>query len=805
MRDFTIDLRFAWRSLWKNPTLTALAVAALALGIGANTAIFSVVRGVLLAPLPYPEPERIVRLLDTNPQANLPRFPSSPPDFADWRAQNRVFSHLAAIARASVNLTGEGEPERLIAARVTADFFGLFRVPAALGRGLLPAEDQVGGPKVAVLSHALWQHRFGGDPKILGRRLVLDGEPTTVVGVMPESFVMPQRAELWLPLQLAITEEMRGGHFLSVAGRLKEGVSLDRAQTEMSGIADRIALAHPDTNKDWGVRLHPLRDLMVEDIRPALLVLLGAVGLVLLIACANVANLLLSRLAAREREVAVRSALGAGRGRLIRQFLTESTFLSLIGGLLGALLAWQGTRSLIALFGDRVPRAQEIGVDGGVLAFSLALSLGCGLLFGLLPALHSSRADLRSSLSEGGRGQAGDRRGRRTRSFLVFAEVALAIVLLVGAGLLVRSLRELQNVKPGFRSGGVLTAQIQLPDAPYSSPERQNAFYSVLLPKLAAIPGVAQAAITSSLPFSGGRSMFAFEVEGRPIPDLSNAPASNAAFVSADYFSALSIPLLKGRTFDERDRFGGNPVIVINQTLAAKMWPNENPLGKRLTFDVPNVPKPTWQTVIGVVGDVHGGDLSEDPGMQSYQPLVQVPPQSAGLAVRTTGEPAALSAALTQAVRSVDPGLPISSIRTLERMVSDSVAAPRANAILLALLAALALVLAAVGVYGVLSYSVAQRTREIGLRMALGAGSGVVLRQIFREGLGTVLAGIAAGLLGAYFLVRSLESLMFGVTLRDPITFVGVPLVLLAVALLATWVPARRATRVEPVVALRYE
>ncbi|HXU34729.1 MAG TPA: ABC transporter permease [Thermoanaerobaculia bacterium] len=805
MRDFTTDLRFAWRSLWKNPALTGIAVAALALGIGANTAIFSVVHGVLLSPLPYSEPERIIRLIDTNPQANLPRFPSAPPDFADWRAQNQVFSQLAAIRRASVNLTGEGDPERIVGARVSADFFPLFRVPAELGRSLLPEEDQVGGPKVAVLSHGLWQRRFGGDPKILGRRLMFDGEPTTVVGVMPESFVMPQKAELWLPLQMQINDDLRGAHFLAVAGRLKDGVSIERAQTEMTGIADRIALAHPASNKDWGVQLYSLRDLMVEDIRPALLVLLGAVGLVLLIACANVANLLLSRLAAREREVALRSALGAGRGRLIRQFLTESTLLSLLGGLLGALLAWQGTHSLIALFGDRVPRAQEIGVDGTVLGFSLALSLGCGLLFGLLPALHSSRTDLRSSLSEGGRGQAGDRRGRLTRRLLVFSEVALAIILLVGAGLLVRSLRELQQVKPGFRPAGILTAQIQLPNSPYESPESVAAFYRALLPKLAAVPGVSQAAIVSPLPLSGSRQLFAFEIEGKPIADLSNAPASNAAFVSNGYFSALSIPVVKGRTFDDRDRLGGDPVIVINQALAAKMWPNEDPIGKRLTFDVPNAPKPVWQTVIGVVGGVHNGEPSEDPGMQSYQPLAQVPPQSAGLVLRTTGDPAGLSSALTQAIRSIDPGLPISSIQTLDRMVYDSVAAPRANAILLTLLAALALVLAAVGVYGVLSYSVAQRTREIGLRMALGAGVGQVLRQILREGLGTVLAGIAAGLVGSYFVVRALESLMFGVKVRDPLTFVGVPLVLLAVALFATWVPARRATRVEPVVALRYE
>jgi len=805
MRDFTTDLRFAWRSLWKNPALTGIAVAALALGIGANTAIFSVVHGVLLSPLPYPEPERLVRLIDSNPQANLPRFPTSPPDFVDWRTQNKVFSHLAAIRTEYVNLTGEGDPERLVGSRVSADFFGLFRVPAELGRSLLPEEDKVGGPKVVVLSHGLWQRRFGGDPKILGRRLLLNGEPTTVVGVMPASFAMPRRGELWLPSQMEITDDLRGAHFVNVAGRLKDGISLERAQAEMTGIAGRIALAHPQSNKDWGVNVYSLRDLMVEDIRPALLVLLGAVGLVLLIACANVANLLLSRLAAREREVAVRSALGAGRGRLIRQFLTESTLLSLLGGLLGGLLAWQGTRFLVALFGNRVPRAEEIGIDTTVLAFSLILSVGSGLLFGLLPAIHSSRAGLRSSLSEGGRGQTGDRRGRRTRSLLVFAEVALAIVLLVGAGLLVRSLRELQRVQPGFRSAGVLTAQIQLPDLPYDQPERVAAFYTTLLPKLAAIPGVSQAAVGSPVPFSGSRSLFAFQAEGKPVLDLSNAPASNGAFVSNGYFSALSIPVLKGRVFDERDRMGGDPVIVINQKLASTMWPKEDPVGKRLTFDIPTSAATTWQTVIGVVGDVHSGDLSEDPGMQSYQSMLQLPPQAAGLILRTAGDPAALTSALTQAVRSVDSGLPISSVQTLDRMVSDSVAGERANAILLTLLAALALVLAAVGVYGVLSYSVAQRTREIGLRMALGAGGGAVLRQILREGLVTVLAGIAAGLVGSYFVVRLLQSLMFGVKARDPLTFVGVPLVLLAVALLATWLPARRATRVEPVVALRYE
>ena len=805
MKDFTTDLRFAWRSLWKNPALTAIAVAALALGIGANTAIFSVVYGVLLKTLPFPEPERVIRVVDSNPTASLPRFSTAPPDFADWRAQNTVFSHLAVNHRDNLNLTGDGEPERLLATRVSGDFFNVFGAKPLLGRPLLPAEDTPGGPKVAVLSYKLWQRRFGGDPGIVGKRLILNGESTLVAGVMPASFEIPQRTELWVPMQLLIEENQRGGHFLQTTGRLKPGVTIERAQSEMTGIAERIAKAHPDTNEGWGVNLIPVRDLMVEDIRPALLVLLGAVGLVLLIACANVANLLLSRLAAREREVAVRTALGAGRGRLVRQFLTESTLLSLVGGLLGALLAWRGTPLLLALFNNRIPRAQEIGVDWTVLGFTLGLSLATGLLFGFLPALHASKSDLQSSLRDGAKGS-GDRRGRRTRSVLVFAEVALAIVLLVGAGLLVRSLFALQSVQPGFKADHALSVQIQLPESTYKEEAKQVAFYRDLLPRLAALPGVQSAAAGYPLPFSGSRMVLAFAAEGQAPPKtLADMPAANMAFVTSSYFATLAIPVREGRGFEDRDGLDSEKVIVVNRSLAEKIWPGESPVGKRITFGVPVNADSEWHRVVGVVADVRHAELNDEPGLQAYLPLLQAPSDQAALVVRTAGSPGAMTAAVAAAVREVDPGLPVANAKTLDQLVSDSVAAPRANAVLLGLLAALALLLAAVGVYGVLSYSVAQRTREIGLRMALGAAGGDVLRQLFREGLTTVLAGIATGLVGAFFLARTLESLLYGVEVRDPLTFVGVPLVLLLVAMLATWLPARRATRVEPVVALRYE
>jgi len=802
MESFGTDLRFAWRSLWKHPSLTLIAVAALALGIGANTAIFSVVQAVLLKPLPFPDPERVIRLIDVAPD-RLRAGATSPPDFADWREQNRVFSHLAAIGIENVNLTGEGEPERLYAGKVSGDFFGALGMKPLLGRPLLPAEDVVGGPNVAVLSTRLWQRRFGGDPGIVGRRLMLNGEPTLVVGVMPAALDLPKGAELWQPLRLTISEDQRGGHYLRVLGRLAPGVSLARAQTEMSGIAARLGKAHPDTNTDWGIRLAPLQETLVENIRPALFVLLGAVGLVLLIACANVANLLLSRLAAREREVAVRTALGAGRGRLIRQFLTESTLLSLAGGLLGTLLAAVGTPLLLALFGDRIPRAQEVGVDATVFAFTLGLSLLTGLLFGLLPALHASSPDLQSTLRDGAKG-AGDRRGRRTRSSLVFAEVSLAIILLVSAGLLLRSLRELQSVQPGFRPDHALSVQVALPDGTYGSEEKQSAFYRALLPRLAALPGVQHAAAGFPLPLSGNRYRLAFQAEGQPA-EVTQLPRANMAFVSPDYFVTLGIPLRQGRVFDGRDGLGGDKVGLVNRSLADSIWPGQNAIGKRFTFDVPANSDSNWFRVVGVVGDVRHLELKEESGNQAYLPLFQSPSDEAALVIRTTGNPAGLATAVARAVREIDPGLPVAGVKTLDALLYDSVAEPRAQTFLLSLLAALALALSAVGVYGVLSYSVAERTREIGLRMALGAGAGQILRQLLREGLGIVLAGTAAGLLGALFLARVLGSLLYGVSTHDPLTFVGVPLVLLAVALFATWLPARRATKVEPVVALRYE
>ena len=802
MESFSTDLRFAWRSLWKHPSLTAIAVAALALGIGANTAIFSVVQAVLWKPLPLPEPERVIRLIDVAPEG-LRAGATSPPDFADWRDQNRVFSHLAAMATESVNLTGEGEPERLYAGRVSGDFFGALGLKPLLGRPLLPAEDVSGGPNVAVLSARLWQRLFGGDPGVVGRRLVLNGEPTLIVGVMPSALDLPRKAELWLPLRLKITEEDRGGHYLRVLGRLAPGVSLERAQAEMSGIAARLARAHPDTNTDWTVRLQPLQETMVENVRPALFVLLGAVGLVLLIACANVANLLLSRLAAREREVAVRTALGAGRGRLIRQFMTESTLLALAGGVLGTLLAAAGTPLLLSLFADRIPRAQEVGIDAGVFAFTFGLSLLTGLTFGLLPALHASSPDLQTTLRDGAKG-AGDRKGRRTRSSLVFAEVALAVVLLVSAGLLIRSLRELESVQPGFRPDHALSVQVALPESSYASEEKQVAFYRALLPRLQALPGVQHASAGFPLPLSGDRYRLAFQAEGRPA-EMSDLPRANMAFVSPDYFATLGIPLRQGRAFEERDGLDGEQVAVVNRSLAASIWPGESALGKRFTFDVPVDAEAKWFRVVGVVGDVRHAELKEESGNQAYLPLFQSPSAEAALVVRTAGSPAGLAAAVSRAVREIDPALPVAGVKTLDALLYESVAEPRAQTVLLALLASLALALSAVGVYGVLSYSVAQRTREIGLRMALGAGAGEILRQLLREGLAVVLAGTAAGLLGALFLARLLGSLLYGVSSRDPWTFVGVPLVLLAVALLATWIPARRATRVEPVVALRYE
>ena len=806
MENVWKDIRFGLRTLVRNPATTLLAMLTLALGIGANSAIFSVVNRVLLDPLPYPQPDELVMLVESAPALGFPRFSVSPPNFEDFRRQNRSFEHLIAYGRERFNLTGREQPEVILGASVSPDFFQMLRVDPSPGRGFRQEEGRPGQARVAVLSHGLWQRLFGGDPKIAGRPVTLNGESYTVVGVAPRGFELPRRTEIWVPLALDLANENRGGHYLGAIGRLKRGVSLEKAETEMIGIASRLEKQYPDSNSKWTVDLIPMKEIVVEDIRPVLMILLVAVAFVLLIACANVANLLLARVASRERELAVRAALGASRGRLVRQMLVETALLFVAGGLLGLLLAHWGVKALVALDPEGIPRAREIGVDGRVLAFTFLVSLATGVLFGLVPALSATGRRLYEALKEGGRAMAGGVHGRLVRNLLVGFEVAVALVLLVCAGLLIQSFARLSRVDPGFRPQGVLTARISIPESKYPDEERQALFYGRLLERLAAIPGVEGAASIYPLPLGGSNMILSFVVEGRPVPPPAEAPNTNVRMVSPDYFRVMGIPVVQGRAFEPRDRTGAEEVVIVNQTLAARIWPGQSPLGKRFTFGDPEDSEdPGWRTVVGVVGDVRHDTLDQEKASEAYWPQAQGPSTDTALVLRTSGDPVQLAGPLRAAVRELDRDLPLERIEPMEQVVSEALAQSRFKTLLLGLFAALALGLAAVGVYGVVSYSVAQRTHEMGIRLALGARPGQVQRMVLLQGMRVVLISSAIGIAAALFATRFLREQVYGVSATDPATFAIVPLVLLAVALLANWVPALRATRVDPLEALRYE
>ncbi|HEX7183575.1 MAG TPA: ABC transporter permease [Thermoanaerobaculia bacterium] len=803
------DVRFGLKTLLRHPSTTLVALLTLALGIGANTAIFSVVNGVLLSPLPYPEPDQLVMVWESNPGAGFPRFAVSEPNFEDFRRQSQVFAGLVAISEARFNLTGGDRPEVIPGASVSADFFRVVGVEPVLGRSFRAEEDRPGDPQVAVISHELWQRRFGEDRAILNKPLILDGLPVTVIGIMPPGFDFFRQQEIWVPIGLEVNPLTRGMHSLATLGRLKPGVTLEGAESEMRTIASRLAQQYPDTNEGWSVDLISLKDSLIENIRPALLMLLMAVGLVLLIACANVANLLLSRVAAREREIAVRAALGAGRGRLMRQMLTENVVLFLTGGALGLLLALWTTRTLIAINPEGIPRASEIGVDWKVLLFTFGVSLLTGLLFGLVPALSSTGARLHEALKEGGRSAAGGARGKLVRNLLILGEVAVALVLLVGAGLLLKSFSLLRSVDPGFRADRVLTANLSLPEYKYPDPGQQVVFFHQLLEEIEAIPGVQSAATVFPLPLGGQGSALAFTIEGRPVARVTEAPNADVWAVSPNYFEVMQIPLLKGRAFAAQDHRRSIPRVIINQTMADRFWPGEDPLGKRITFDPPGEPEPLWRTVTAVVPDVRGSALTQEVGNQIYWPQYQQPFAECSLVVRTEGNPTTLARPLRDAILSADRDLPISQVRPMESLVREALSQSRFQALLLGIFAGLALLLAAIGVYGVISYSVTQRTHEIGIRMALGARPPQVLAMIVRQGMALVLAGALVGValswLLAFYLSERINAMAYGVSATDPITFLIVPLVLLAVALIANYLPARRATRVDPLVALRYD
>ena len=804
--DLAQDLHYGLRMLVKNPSFTIVAVLALALGIGANSAIFSVVNTVLLRPLPYKNPGRLVMLWEEATHLGFPKNTPSPANFIDWRAQNTVFEAMAAMVERSFNLTGVGEPERFDGRRVSANLFDLLGVQPQLGRAFRAEEDKPGS-RVVILSNGLWQHRFGGDPRVIGQAVSLNGESYTVIGVMPGSFQFPtRRDQLWVPLAFDAKEAAsRGNHFLEVIARMKPGVTLQQAQAEMSTIAARLAQQYPEENLRVGSVVTALQEQVVGDIKPALLVLLGAVGFVLLIACANVANLLLARAAARQKEIALRLALGAGRSRLTRQFLTESVLLAVIGGAVGLLLSIAGLRVLKTFIPDTISQAQAISIDAKVLVFTGLVALVTGIIFGLAPAMQVSHLDINDTLKEGGRDAAGGTRGNRIRALLVIGEIAVSFVLLMGAGLLINSFMHLRNLHPGFRANHLLTMKIPLSEVKYPDKERRSPFYAEVLRRVQALPGVQSAAVAGNLPLTYDGDSMPIGIEGRTDPPPDQRPDVILRVVGPGYFSTMGIPLVRGRDFSEQDKADSARVVIVSEKTARHFWPGENPIGKRLKPGSTNRNIP-WIEIIGVVKDVRQNDFVSEPKMQMYMPYQQLNSFAPNaLVVRTNVEPLSLAGAVRNAIWAVDKDQPVSNLRSMDEIVSEAVARQRFSMLLLGIFAALAMVLAAVGIYGVMSYSIAQRTREIGLRIALGAQKSDVLKMILRQGLRFVAAGLAIGLAASFVLTRVMASLLFGISATDPATFVSISLVLIAVALLASYIPAVRAMKIDPMLALRYQ
>jgi putative ABC transport system permease protein len=799
------DIRYAFRRLIKSPAFTLVALLTLALGIGANTAIFSVVNAVLLQPLPYRAPNEIIGIYHFSEGR---RSTMSGPNFTDVKKGASTLQDAAAYSRSRVILTGRGEPVRLDTAQVSATLFDLLGVAPARGRTFRRDENEPGKTHVAVLSHQLWQDRLGGSDDIVGQKITLDGVAYEVVGVMPPRFSFPAGRALWTPIEYTndFTTKQRGAWYLQVVGRMRPGVSVEQARAEIETIGNQLAKQYPDANEGVGITALPLHEAMVGDVRSAFWILLGAVGFVLLIACVNVANLLLARAASRETEIAVRTALGANRGRLVRQLLTESLILALAGGALGLLLAVWGVEALIALEPQGIPRLDEVRVDPMVIVFTMALSALTGLLFGVFPAFQSTRGGMSSTLKEGGRGALTTRGGSRMRSTLVVAEVALAVTLLAGAGLLIRSFTRLAAVDPGFQVKPALTFELSLPDARYEQRERQVAFFDELLPRLRAIPGVSKAAGVMSLPLSGTSFVLTFSVEGRPPLPPAQQPAMQVRIATVDYFQTIGIPLKRGRLFRDEDRMSTPQVAVITEAAAKQYFADEDPIGKKIKLGWGYDGTYAGGEVVGVIGDVKDAALDEPDPPQIYLPYRQWPVQSMSVVLETAVPPESVAEQARRAVYGVDPNLPVGTVRTLQQLVARSLSQPRFYMTLLAAFAAVALTLAAIGIFGVLSYAVAQRTREIGIRMALGAHESSVLGLVVREALVMTSAGVVIGIVAALALTQLLVAqLLFETSPHDPTTFVAVAAVLGAVAVLAAYLPARRATRVDPIVALRAE
>lgn len=805
MERLLADIRYAARTFFKRPLFATVAVLTLALGIGANTAIFSVVNAVLLSPLPYDRPEELTVIWGNVAAANLFQQPSSVPDYEDLKSQNHVFEQITASRSQAFNLTDTDEPERIGGARVAVNIFSVLRVKPLIGRDFLEAEGVAGAEPVLILSHGLWQQRYGSDPNLIGRALNVDGKSYTVIGVLPPGVYYPTpETSLYVPLINQPNEVSRGARFLRVLGRLNPGVSLAEARAEMNTIAGRLAAQYPDSTSGYGIDLVPLHEQIVGRVRPALMILLGAVACVLLIACTNVANLLLARAASRRTEFAIRAALGASRTQLVRQLLTESVLLSLIGGTLGLLFAVWGVPALIGISSNSIPRATEIGINLRVLFFTMVISLVTGIVFGIAPALRSSSSHSAAALREGRRGTTGSVLHQRLLSGLVVSEVAIALVLLAAAGLMIRSFLSITKVSPGFNPKGVLTLGIGL-SSKYPDIQKQAVFYENLLAKVRAMPGVQSAAGIIRIPMAGFNASTGFTIQGKPV-QIGSEPTADYRAVTGDYFKTMGIPLLEGRDFTERDNRDAADAIVINALLADRFFASEDPIGKRIQI----FPDPArWREVVGVVGDVRlqGFDAEVNPTL--YVPMAQNPYPAAlrnvFLTVRTEGEPKALVPGIRSELRSLDREVPISQIQTMEEVVRSSLAQRRLSMSLLVVFAALATALAAVGIYGVMAYIVAGRTHEIGIRMAMGAQPAEVLRMILRDGGKLTGMGVGIGLAASVVLTRALSSLLYGVSASDPITFGAISLLLICAAMLASYIPARRAAAVDPMEALRYD
>ena len=812
MENFLQDFRYAARTLAKTPGFTIVAILTLALGIGANAAIFSVVQSVLLRPLPYPQPEQLVEIVNTYlPQ--VPRGGLAPGDYSDWQQQNTSFSEMGAYARISqgFNLTGEGDPQRILASYASSGFFPMLGAHVVAGRSFVPEEDRAGSAPVVILGHRLWQGRFGGDPSVVGRTITLDNQRYTVVGVLPAGFQLLRWADLWMPLGQFnddLTEHVH--HAFNAVARLKPGISLAQARDEVGRLHQQESAKYPDSHKGFGVLVEPLQDPSATKLRGTLLVLFGAVGLVLLIACANIVNLLLVRNAAREREMAVRTALGADASRLIGQLLAESTLLSLLGGAVGLLFAFGGLKALLAFVPGDLAVLQEAGLNGWVLGFTFVVCLATGILCGLFPAARALKTNLAGVLKQGSKGTGGSGQ-HRTHNALVIAEIAMALVPLIGAGLLLRSFQHLLEVDPGFRVDHILTVEIPQPALSFAQiqqlsqeeqiklGQKQARQFEQIAAEVRAIPGVKEAGGIDDLPLANEwRQATRFIIEGRPLPPSGARPIAEFRTVSLSYFSTLGIPLRAGRFFTEDDWKQQNT--MINEAMAQRFWPQGDALGKRINLCSLD-PKPCWTTIVGVAGNVHQFGLDGEPTFDVYFVGSWTP----NLVIRTASDPAAITAAVRGVLHRIDPNLPINRVMTMNGLLSDSVSPRRFSTALVGIFAALALLLAAVGIYGVMSYTVSGRTQEIGIRMALGAQPGNVQRMILAQAVRLTLAGIGLGLAGSLALVRFLSSLLFGVGTYDAVTFAGVAMLLTSVALMASYIPARRAIRVDPLIALRYE